>query len=512
MRVLTFAALIVAACSGSTAKPPAAPVDDAPKLDIPGEWTDPEADQPHAVAPVAARLEDAARNPVAKVIVLQGATILTAAGKRIGNGSIVLEGGAIKSVAEGAVALPKDAELIDASGKFITPGIIDTHSHLGVYAQPSVTAHGDGNETSGAITPQARAEYAYWPQDPAISRAVAGGVTTAQILPGSANLIGGRGFTVVMRRGRHADDVRFPGAPPTIKMACGENPKRTHGAKGGPTTRMGEYAAFRDAFQQAAEYDAKQKAYVRNRALWVKKRGRAAELDAEATRAGKKGRVAIEPAPEPPPRDAKLDTLAGVLRGDVLVQIHCYRADEIRQMVAIADQFGFRIRSFHHATEAYKVRDLLAARDIAVSTWADWWGFKMESFDSIPEEAALLQQAGARPVIKSDSAIGMQRLNQEAGKAMYAGRAAGIDVTEDQALRWITANAAWVLGIDSVVGTLEAGKRADLVVWSAHPFSVYAKADVVVQGGEVVYRRDVGLVPTDFELGNSALQDQGGVQ
>jgi len=515
MRTRAFPLLAVLAgiaCSGAR-KPPAVPADDAPKLDVQGPWTDPAVDYPQVAAPAAAGLDQALRNPAARTVVIQGATIFTAAGKRIDKGTVVLRGGAIESITDGAAAAPpKDALVIDGAGKFVTPGIIDAHSHLGVYAQPSVTAHSDGNEWSAAVTPSARAEYGYWPQDPAITRALAGGVTTALILPGSANLIGGRGFTAVMRPGRHVDDVGFPGAPATLKMACGENPKRTHGPKGGPMTRMGEYAAFRDAFQQAVEYQAKQRAYARNRDLWLKKRARAAELDAEATRAGKKGRVAVEPAPEPPPRDSKLETLAAVLRGEVLVQIHCYRADEIRQMVAIADQFGFHIRAFHHALEAYKVRDLLAAKGIAVATWADWWGFKMEAFDGIPESAALIQQAGGMPVIKSDSAIGIQRLNQEAAKAMYSGRAAGIDITEDQALRWVTANPAWALGIGEVVGTLEKGKRADVVVWNAHPFSVYARADVVIQAGEVTYRRDTGMVPTDFEAGNSALGDAGGAR
>ncbi|HTM22293.1 MAG TPA: hypothetical protein VL172_17355, partial [Kofleriaceae bacterium] len=245
MRALTALAAFAAACSSPARKPPAAPVDEAPKLDIQGEWSDPEQDQPQGPAAPATRLEDALRNPGATPIVIQNATILTAAGKRIEKGTVVLAGGAITAVVEGAAPVPAGATVIDGSGKFVTPGIIDDHSHLGVYAQPSVSANQDGNETSGAITPNARAEYGYNPQDPAITRAVAGGVTTAQILPGSANLVGGRGFTVIMRPGRTADDVRFPGAPPTIKMACGENPKRTHGAKGGPTTRMGEYAAFR---------------------------------------------------------------------------------------------------------------------------------------------------------------------------------------------------------------------------------------------------------------------------
>jgi imidazolonepropionase-like amidohydrolase len=306
-----------------------------------------------------------------------------------------------------------------------------------------------------------------------------------------------------MRPGRTADEVAFPGAAPTLKMACGENPKRVYGDKGGPSTRMGEYSTFRQLFQQAAEYNSKLAAYRRAREVWLTKKAKAAELDAAAK--DPKKRVPIEPAPEPPPLDRKLETLAAVLRGEVMPQIHCYRADEIRQMVAIADEFGFEIRSFHHALEAYKVRDILVDHDIAISTWADWWGFKMEAFDGIPQNAALFEQAGGRAVIHSDSSIGIQRLNQEASKALWAGRHAGIEISDDAALRWITANPAWVLGIQDVTGTLEKGKRADLVVWSAHPLSVYALAELTIAGGEITFERERGLVPTDFELGNSAI-------
>ncbi|RMH41673.1 MAG: amidohydrolase [Deltaproteobacteria bacterium] len=483
----------VAACGGAAKRTPAAK---PPRLDVIAPWTDPEQDLP--------RPREVAPRPVEPPppVAIRGATILTAAGDRIDGGTIVLADGVIAAIGAGDVPIPDGARVIDATGKFVTPGIIDTHSHIGVYAAPHVAAHSDGNEATAPVTAEVRAAYGYWPQDPAIARAAAGGVTAAQILPGSANLIGGRGFVVRMVPGRTVDEVRFPGAPSTLKMACGENPKRVYGEKGGPQTRMGEYAAFRAAFQSAVEYRAKWRAYARARELWLKKRARAQQLNATLP---PKRRIPGEPAPEPPPRDAKLDTLAAVLDGDILVQIHCYRAPEIREMVAIADEFGFSIRSFHHALEAYKVRDVLVDHGIAISTWADWWGFKMEAFDGIPENAALFAEAGGRAVIHSDSSIGIQRLNQEAAKAMYAGRAAGIDISEDQALRWITANPAWVLGIDGVTGTLERGKRADVVVWSAHPFSVYARADLVFNGGELVYDRAAGPTPTDFELGNSAI-------
>src|SRR6185295_16763700 len=216
-------------------------------------------------------------NPNAPILAIRHATIMTATGQTIANGTIVLQNGAIAAVGpDGSVAIPGRARVIEGNGKFVTPGLIDAHSHLGVYAAPGTHATDDGNEMSGPVTAQARAQYGYWPQDPQIARAIAGGVTAALILPGSANLIGGEGFSVVMRPGRTSDEVAFPGAPRTLKMACGENPKRVYADKGGPRTRMGEYAAFRAAFNEARAYLTKQASYERTRALWLKKRARAA--------------------------------------------------------------------------------------------------------------------------------------------------------------------------------------------------------------------------------------------
>ncbi len=497
--------LTTVSCAGASNKKSAVGPGDNGKesleLDTREDWIDPGDDETPAPGRWPGR--SAVHNKHATRYVIKNATILTATGKRFDAGMITTSGGSIEYVGA-ARAIPSDATVIDAAGKFVTPGLIDTHSHIGVYAAPNVSAHSDGNEFTVPVTAEARAAYGYFPQDPAITRARAGGVTTAQILPGSANMIGGRGFIVVMRPGRTIDDVRFPQQKPTIKMACGENPKRSYGRKGGPYTRMGIYARFRAAFKKAAEYNAKLRQYNRALGVWRRKRARASELEAEAQKRGKDGYIKPEKAPEKPAHDAGLATLAAVLRGEVLVQIHCYRASEISEMVAIAKEFKFAIRSFHHALEAYKIRDLLAKNSIAISTWADWWGFKMEAFDGIPQNAALFTEAGGRAVIHSDSPIGIQRLNQEAAKAMYAGRRAGIKISENQALRWITANAAWVIGLHDVVGTLERGKRADVVVWNKHPFSVYAKPDLVFQAGELTYDRAKGMRPTDFELGNSA--------
>jgi imidazolonepropionase-like amidohydrolase len=404
-------------------------------------------------------------------VVIRNATIMTATGQEIAGGSIVLRDGRI--VAVGAtVEAPADAVVVDGTGKWVTPGIIDTHSHLGVYAAPGTQAESDGNEATNPVTAEVWAEHSFWPQDPQIPLAIAGGVTTIQALPGSANLVGGRSAVLKLVPGRTVQEMKFPGARYGLKMACGENPKRVYQSRG-PSTRMGNMAGYRAAFIQAEQY----------RRRWDKW-----NTDHQG---------------DMPQRDLKLESLAEVLRGNIFVQNHCYRADEMVQMLDLGHEFGFKIRSFHHAVEAYKIADVLAREGTAVSIWADWWGFKEEAMDGIHENAALVQQAGARPVIHSDSESGIQRLNQEAAKGMYYGRRAGIQITRDQALRWVTANPAWVLGLDSIVGTLEAGKMADVVVWSADPFSVYARALQVYNDGWLVYdRNDPAHQPTtDFSVG-----------
>ena len=407
-------------------------------------------------------------------VLIRNATILTATGQELRNGSILFQDGKITGIGA-ALEPPPGAVTVDGTGKFVTPGIIDTHSHLGVYAAPGTAAEGDGNEATNPVTAEVWAEHSIWPQDPQIPLAIAGGVTVMQVLPGSANLIGGRSATVRLVPARTVQDMKFPGAPYGVKMACGENPKRVYENRG-PSTRMGNMAGYRAAFIQAEEYR-------RRWDKWLKDR---------------KG--------DPPGRDLKLETLAGVLKGDISVQNHCYRADEMAQMMDLAKEFGFKIRSFHHAIEAYKIADLLASNGTAASVWSDWGGFKMEAFDQILENAPLVTQAGARAVIHTDSPDGIQRMNQDMAKAYYAGLRAGITLTRDQAIRWITANPAWVLGIDQLTGTLETGKMADVVLWSGDPFSVYSKAEKVWNEGWLAFDR---LDPrhqyaTDFNIGQAA--------
>src|SRR5215471_9965882 len=410
----------------------------------------------------------------ARATVIRNATILTAAGPAIERGSIVLQNGKVTAVGT-TVTEPPDALVIDGTGKWVTPGIIDDHSHLGVYAAPGVESQQDGNEATNPNTAEVSSEHGIWPQDPQFELALAGGVTTLHILPGSANLFGGRSVTVKNVRARTADAMKFPGAPYGLKIACGENPKRVYGTKGGPSTEMGNVAGYRRAWQSATEY----RANVR------------------------KWRDEGSDASKRPDRNLQLETLMGVLDGEIRIQNHCYRADEMATMIDISKEFGFKIASFHHAVEAYKVRDLLAANNICASMWADWWGFKLEAYDGIRANIALVHEAGACAIVHSDSADGIQRLNQEAGKAIRAGADAGIVISRADAVKWLTINPAKAIGIDKMTGSLEPGKNADVVIWSGDPFSVYAHAErVFIDGVQVFDRSDAARVPrSDFMLG-----------
>jgi imidazolonepropionase-like amidohydrolase len=408
---------------------------------------------------------------------ISNARIIDGTGAQSSRGGLLIVDGKISAIGD-ELTVPDDVDRLDADGRWVTPGIIDNHSHLGVYPSPGVSAHGDGNEGSGPVTSEVWAEHGLWPQDPGFTRALAGGVTSMQVLPGSANLFGGRGVTLKNVPSRTAQGMKFPGAPYTLKMACGENPKRVYGygkgtfPGGAPYSRMGNFAGYRQAWAKAVEY----------------KRG----WDKYADTGG-----------EPPKRDLELDTLAGVLNGDILVHMHCYRADEMAQIMDMSKEFGYKVSSFHHAVESYKIADKLAEYGTCSSMWADWWGFKMEAYDGVRENIPMVHQAGACAIVHSDSDIGIQRLNQEAAKAWSDGRKAGIEISKEVAWTWLSSNPAKSLGIDEEVGTLVPGKMADLVVWSDDPFSVYAKADKVFIDGALMYdRTNPAMQPVmDFELG-----------
>ncbi len=408
-----------------------------------------------------------------------GAHIFTGTGSEIAEGVILIRDGKIESVGEN-LAVPSGYEIIDAHGEWVTPGIIDVHSHLGVYPVPEVQAHSDGNEATDPDTAQVWAEHSVWPQDPGFNTSRRGGVTTIQILPGSANLFGGRSVIVRNVPGRTVQDMKFPGAPYGLKMACGENPKRVYGSHDrAPSTRMGNVAGYRAAWINAAEYERKWDEYH--------------------------AKIAHGDKADPPKRDLQLDTLVGVLKGKILVQNHCYRADEMAQMIDISKEFGYHVTMFHHAVEAYKIADLLKANDICVTVWANWGGFKLEAYDAIEENAALTHKAGACVTIHSDDPNLTQRLNQEAAEALSAGRRAGIDIPEREAIMWITRNSAKALGILDQTGTLEPGKRADVVIWNKDPFSIYALTQkVFIDGGLAYDRNDPKFQATsDFMVGQT---------
>jgi imidazolonepropionase-like amidohydrolase len=441
---------------------------------------------PHAAS---AQVADAAYpstyQPIADgVTVIRHGTVLIGNGQRLEDADVLLRNGVVEAVGK-ALDAPADARTMDATGKWVTPGLIDVHSHLGVYASPGVRASSDGNEMTAAVTAQVWAEHSVWPQDPGFAAALAGGITTLQVLPGSANLIGGRGVTLKNVAATSVQAMKFPGAPYGLKMACGENPKRVYGERmQAPMTRMGNMAGYRAAFIEAREYQTQWQDY-----------------EQALAKVGKNKKA--EP-PKPPKRDLRLDTLVGVLKGEIQVHIHCYRADEMANMIDLSHEFGFHIAAFHHGVEAYKLADELAKEHICGALWADWWGFKMEAYDGIQENIALVDRPAAScAIVHSDSAEGIQRLNQEAAKVIGKAARVGIDIAPERALRWLTENPAKALGVLAKTGTLEIGKMADVVVWSGNPFSVYSKAEQVFVDGALLYdRHDPARQPvSDFMLG-----------
>ena len=400
---------------------------------------------------------------------IRNVTVYDGEGGKIDNGVVFITAGKISSVGGPETAIPAGVMVIDGTGKFVTPGIIDIHSHLGDYPTPSVEAHSDGNEATSPTTPEVWAEHSVWPQDPGFSRALAnGGVTALQILPGSANLMGGRSVVLKNVYARTVQGMKFPDAPYGMKMACGENPKRVYGAKGRmPSTRMGNIAVNRQTWIKAQDYK--------------KKRDSGKEYT----------------------RDLGMETLAGVLDGDISIQNHCYRADEMAVMLDVGHEFGYKTRAFHHAVEAYKISDLLAKEDVCVATWATRWGFKMEAYDAIPENAAILHNTGACVVIHSDDENQIQRLNQEAAKAQADGRRMGINISDAEVIKWLTYNPAKALGISDKTGSLKPGKMADLVLWNGNPLSVYTRPDKVWIDGALMFDASNPKIRpvSDFELG-----------
>ncbi|NKB37347.1 MAG: amidohydrolase family protein [Gammaproteobacteria bacterium] len=410
-------------------------------------------------------------------VLIRNATILTGTGEQLRNTSILLLDGRISAIGENLKA-PGNAVSLDVRGKWLTPGLIDVHSHLGVYPSPEHEANQDGNEATSPNTAEVWAEHSVYTQDPQFTLALAGGITSLQILPGSANLFGGRGVTLKNIPARNVQAMKFPEAPHSLKMACGENPKRVYGQnKQAPASRMANVAGYRSAWIAATEYNRKWDKYY-------------ASLE-------NKEEV------DPPTRDLQLETLGEVLRGNILVHNHCYRAEEMAVMLDIAKEFGYRITAFHHAIEAYKIPDLLAKNGVCAAMWPEWWGFKHEAFDMVEENVAMVDHGGACAIVHTDSAITIQHLNQEAAKVMASGNKAGYSVSRAAAIKWITLNAAQALGIDKQTGSIEIGKMADIVLWDGDPFSVFSKAEKVYIDGALMFdRHDQTRQPvSDFDLG-----------
>ncbi|WDE00366.1 amidohydrolase [Thalassomonas actiniarum] len=408
---------------------------------------------------------------------IKNATVLTGTGEKLENTDVLLQDGKIAQLGKGISA--SGAMEVDGAGKWLTPGIIDVHSHLGVYPSPSVGSHQDGNEMTSPNTSEVWAEHSVWPQDPGFEAARAGGVTTLQILPGSANLFGGRGVTLRNVPSVTMQGMKFPDAPYGLKMACGENPKRVYGErKELPSTRMGNMAGYRAAWAKATEYKRAWDKYERDYA------------------AGKN--------PAAPERDLTLDTLKGVLDGEILIHNHCYKAEEMAMMIDLSKEFNYHSGTFHHAIEAYKIAEPLAENGNCAAMWPDWWGFKMEAYDMVQENVAIVDAVkNSCAIVHSDSDSTIQRLNQEAGKILYRAKESGFALTEADAVSWITLNPAKSLGISDKTGSVEIGKNADVVLWNRNPFSVYAQAEQVFVDGAKVYDRvdEKYQAKSDFLLG-----------
>ena len=390
----------------------------------------------------------------AQTVVIRGGTILTVTKGTIENGDILVRGGKIAEIGTN-LSVPEGALVIDASAQFVMPGIIDAHSHI---AAESI------NEGSIAVSSMTGIEDVLDPTDINIYRELAGGVTTSNVLHGSANPIGGKNAVIKHRWGSDAEGLVFEGALPGIKFALGENPKRSRGTRRGvprryPATRMGVIDVIREAFTEARAY----------RKEWQ---------DYEARKA--RGETGL-----PPRRDFELEPLVEILEGKRLVHAHCYRADEILQLLRVAEEFDFRIATLQHVLEGYKVAKEIAEHGAGASTFSDWWAYKMEAYDAIPYNAALMTEKGVLVSLNSDSAEEARHLNQEAAKTLKWG-----GLSEEQALALITINPAKQLRIDDRVGSIEVGKDADFTIFDTHPLSVYAVAQKTIVDGKVYFDRE----------------------
>lgn len=424
------------------------------------------------------------RAPRSAPILFTNAMILDGAGGKLEGGELLVVDGKINAIGPN---LPRGAgvEVVDAGGRWITPGLIDVHTHFGTFTLPQTSADSEASDVTEMGDPNAAGtwiEHAVHPADPAFRHALAAGITTLQILPGSSVIFGGRSVVVKPLPAVTVADMKFPDAPQGMKMACGTNPKNHFGESGrAPNSRQGTFEIMRDALQEARKH--------------LEKRN-----DGAKGHKGDRG-----PFRGRPREDAEDEALIDLIDGQLIVHVHCYRADDMARMIDLSKEFGFRIGTFHHASEAYKIAPLLAANGICVATWSDWWGFKAEAADAIRENAAFVDAAGGCALMHSDIPVVAEHLNVEAGKAAAAGRRAGLALPPEHVIRWVTGNAARALGLEDRIGRLAPGYNADIVLWSGDPFSVYSRADRVYIDGALAFDRAAPIRPSDFELGRTML-------
>ncbi len=419
----------------------------------------------------------------AETILIRNATVMTVTKGTVQNGSVLIQDGKISAIGKNLNA-PADATVVDATGKFLIPGIIDCHSHIAI--------EGGVNEGTVSDSSMVNIKDVLDPTDINIYRSLAGGLTVSNVLHGSANAIGGQTVVIKLRWGKTAQEMLFEGATPGIKFALGENPKRQGypaqgfgGNQGAaaperryPGTRLGVEEVIRQSFLEAKAYQAEWKAYNE--------------------------KVAHGEHPIPPRKDLRLEPLVEVLEGKRYVHAHCYRSDEILMLIRVADEMGFKIRTFQHVLEGYKVAKEIAAHGAGASTFSDWWSYKIEAYDASPYNAAVMEKKGVVVSLNSDSDELQRHLNLEAAKTMRYG-----GLTENEALAMVTINPAKQLGIDDKVGSIEVGKSADLVLFDKHPLSGFSKPQKVwIDGHEYFDReKDIETRP-EFEKKKKALEDK----
>lgn len=400
-------------------------------------------------------------------VLIQNATLMTITDGIVENGDVLIVDGIISALGADLSA-PSGVSVVDGTGKFVMPGIIDAHSHLNTVST---------NEARNPVTAEVTMEESINPNSVSIYRALAGGVTSIHLMHGSANVIGGQGETLKLRYGVTQDEMRFADAKRTIKFALGENPTRVHGQGNGiqPRTRMGVEQIIRSHFDEALDYRIKREAYIASK---------------EAYEVDRRGRTA---PPIPVAKNLRYDVLNDIIDGEILVHCHSYRADEILMLMRVFNDYGIKNYTFQHANEAFKVAPEIAKNGAYTSVFADWWAYKFEVYYSTAYNATILNENGVTNSINSDSNELIRHLNHEAAKTVRYG-----ETSESDALKMITINPAKQLGIDKMVGSLEIGKQGDVAIWSGHPLSIYSKVEHTYVDGKKYF--DLYMDPVDMRI------------